>query len=385
LAAADLLDVVQLDPRIANLVHYFYQHPFTELASDFDQISPESLSAFYEISFSSANLQRLTLEGRMDDIRNGSTGFSSNVQPNGASDPKMVANAKTTKNPVEPVLQPVPENRWGIWLNGFGDFVSVDSDFNARGYRFSTGGLDLGVDYRIFDNFVLGVMGDYAHSWTDLRPGTIAVNSGRGGLYATYFRSNAGSGTFYLNGGVYGGYNTYDSNRRVLGDTATGSTSGEEWSAFVSGGYDFHFGRLIAGPVASFQYTDVYVSGFSETGSLAPLQIHSNSEESLRSDLGFRASYHWQAGKIVITPYVTAAWEHEFKYSALPVTAGLAAVPGPDVTFTGPVEGQDSAVISAGFSIGWTSALSTYVGYDGQLGRNRYDANGVSGGIRFSF
>jgi outer membrane autotransporter protein len=327
------------------------------------------------------------LEGRMDDVRIGSTGFSSNVQLNNATaaDQKSVTDGKTIKNPVEPVLQPAPENRWGIWLNGFGDFVSVDSDSNARGYRFTTGGLDLGADYRILSNLALGVMGDYAHTWTDLRPGSISVNSGRGGLYATYFNGGAQGGTFYLNGGVYGGYNTYDSSRRTLGGNATGSTDGEEWSAFVSGGYNFRWGHLIAGPTASLQYTNVYVSGFTETGSLAPLQIHSASEESLRSDLGFRASYQWQLGKVVLAPYLTVAWEHEFKYSALPVTAGLAAIPGPDVTFVGPAEGQDSAVISAGIAIALTPSISTYIGYEGQLGRNRYDSNAVTGGVRIGF
>jgi outer membrane autotransporter protein len=134
----------------------------------------------------------------------------------------MVTDGKTMKNPVEPALQPVLENRWGIWLNAFGDFVSVDSDFNARGYRFTTGGLDIGVDYRIFNNLALGVMGSYAHTCTDLRPGTITVNSGRGGVYASYFQGGPSTGsdsigTFYLNGGIYGGYNTYDSSRRVMG------------------------------------------------------------------------------------------------------------------------------------------------------------------------
>jgi hypothetical protein len=88
LAAADLLDALQLDRRIANLIHYFYQHPLTELPADFDQISPEASSAFYEISFSGANLQRLTLENRLDDVRNGSTGFSSNVQLSGSVPPE---------------------------------------------------------------------------------------------------------------------------------------------------------------------------------------------------------------------------------------------------------------------------------------------------------
>ena len=40
---------------------------------------------------------------------------------------------------------------------------------------------------------------------------------------------------------------------------------------------------------------------------------------------------------------------------------------------------------SAGVSVQWTPAFSTYVSYDGQLGRDRYDSNAVIGGIRISF
>jgi outer membrane autotransporter protein len=141
-------------------------------------------------------------------------------------------------------------------------------------------------------------------------PGSIDVDSGRGGLYATYFNR-----CFYLNGGIYGGYNSYDSSRRGLQGNANGNNDGAEFSTIVSGGYDFHVGHLTVGPIASLQYTNVYVDGFSEKGSLAPLSIHSDSEESLRSDIGFRASYQWQVG-----------------------------------TVDGPSEGHDSAVVDAGLS-----------------------------------
>jgi hypothetical protein len=32
-----------------------------------------------------------------------------------------------------------------------------------------------------------------------------------------------------------------------------------------------------------------------------------------------------------------------------------------------------------------THAISTYVNYDGQLGREHYDSNAVTGGVRISF
>jgi outer membrane autotransporter protein len=269
----------------------------------------------------------------------------------------------------------------GVWVTGFGDFVSVDADSNGKGYDFTTGGVSLGIDYRITDQLAIGAMGDYSHTWTDLNPGGhIDVDSGRGGLYATWFNHR-----MYLNGAIYGGHNNYDSGRPALGGVASGGTEGEEWSAFISGGYDFHFGALVVAPIGALQYTDVHIDGFSENGSLAPLAIHSDSVESLRSDVGFRAFYQWQIGKVQIEPSLKAAWEHEYKYSALPVTAGFAEFPSPSATFFGPSEGHDSAVISAGISSQLTPAVTVYVNYDGQLGRGNYDSNAVTGGVRFGF
>jgi len=113
--------------------------------------------------------------------------------------------------------------------------------------------------------------------------------------------------------------------------------------------------------------------------------LRPRSAESLRSDVGFRASYQWQIGKILLEPFLKTAWEHEFKYSALPITAGFAGIPGPSATFFGPSEGQDSAIVSAVVSAQWAPAISTYVNYDGQLGREHYDSNAVTGGVRISF
>ena len=290
LAAANLLDAVQLDPRAANLISFLNRSLLPICQADFQKISPEGLTAFYEISFSNANIQRLNLEGRLDDIHNGSNGFSSNMKVNGATvnlEDRADADGKSSKAVVEPILQPGPENRWGVWVTGFGDFVSVDGDANAKGYNFTTGGVSLGIDYRITDQLAIGVMGEYSHTWTSLNPsGHIDVDSGRGGVYATWFNHG-----IYLNGAIYGGHNNYDSSRSGLEGLANGSTEGAEWSTFISGGYDFHFGPLTVGPIAALQYTYVNIDGFSENGSLAPMQIHSGSAESLRSDVGFQSSF----------------------------------------------------------------------------------------------
>jgi outer membrane autotransporter protein len=84
-------------------------------------------------------------------------------------------------------------------------------------------------------------------------------------------------------------------------------------------------------------------------------------------------------------PSVTAAWEHEYKYSALLVTVSAPLFGAATETLFGPREGHDSAIINAGVGVQWTPRISTYVGYQGQLGRDRYDSNAVTGGVSFSF
>jgi len=347
------------------------------------------LTSLFEIGFSGANIERLNFAQRMDDIQNGSTGFSSNVSIQTTPVPsptegKEAVEGKSGKSVVQPqpALLPVRENRWGVWVSGFGDFVSLDSDNGAQGYNFTTGGVMLGVDYRITDHFAIGLSGIYAHTWTQLQPaGNVGVNTGLGGIYATYFDRG-----FYVNAAAYGGYNSYDTSRQgLLGGLATGNTNGNEFSTFIGGGYDSHLGHFSIGPLAYLQYTNVHINGFNESGSDFPLQIHSDSEESLRTDLGFRASFLWAVGHIYVVPFLYTAWEHEFKYSALPITASLGAVPGATATLFGPAEGHDSAVISTGVRVNWTPTISTFVSYDGQLGRPNYTSNAVSGGVSLSF
>ena len=153
----------------------------------------------------------------------------------------------------------------------------------------------------------------------------------------------------------------------------------------VGSGYEFHYGGLTFGPIASLQYTYVGFRGFIESGSLAPLRIDSQSQDSLRTNLGLSAAYTWKAGKIQITPNVRASWQHEYLYSALPIDAQFASGAGSVFTVNGPALGHDSALIDAGLNVQWTSTIGTYFGYNGQIGRGNYDSNGVICSVHLSF
>jgi len=217
-------------------------------------------------------------------------------------------------------------------------------------------------------------------TWTDLRPGNVDVDTGRGGLYATWWDHG-----FWVNAGVWGGYNSYSTSRAGLLGPANGSTDGYEISTFGEAGYNFQCGNLSFGPIAAMQYTNVHVSGFSENGSLVPLDIHSDSQDSLITDLGGQASYPWHVGKVPVITAVRLAWEHEYRNSALPITVSAPALGGATATFVGPALGHDSLIINANVGVQWTPTISTTVGCDGQLARDHYISNAVTGTFGYSF
>ena len=376
------LNNVQLEQKDSELIDFLQNEPFANLPADFDKISPESLSALYEISFSAANIQASNLEERCAQIRNGSTGFSSSL--NVSNTPRAIVEGKDGKAVIEPskgVLTPSPENRWGVWISGSGDYVSVSSDGNASGYDFTTGGVTLGLDYRLTRSLAVGLALGYAHTWSNLTGnGDLGANSGRAGLYATYYESG-----FYLNAYAGGGYNSYNTRRAGLGGSASGSTDGGEFDGYISGGYEFHVGGFAFGPIAALQYTYVDISGNTESGSLAPLHINSKSVDSLRTNLGVSASYTARVGKVAVTPSLRASWQHEYLYSALPITAQFASGAGNAFTVVGPAEGHDSALINAGINVQWTPTIGIYFGYNGQVGRSRYDSQGGVGNVHIDF
>ena len=352
--------------------------------------TPEELTAIFEIGFSHADIQTHNIEHRLEDIRNGSNGFKSTLAVTDAREfrglskdaGKQVLIGKDGKGVMEQATGPaVPENRWGFFVSGTGEFVDVDGDSNADGYDFRTGGVTFGLDYRVSENFAIGVTGGYAHTNASLVDnGHIDVDRGRAGLYGTWFTDGV-----YLNGLVEGGYGNYDTRRTALLGDATGWTEGGDFSALFGGGYDIKAGNWIFGPTASLRYALVGLDEFTEDGSLAPLHFDSQSNDSLNSRLGGRLGHQCEIGRAVVRSEVRAEWKREWLDESRSISSSFAQIPGTEFTSYGPRLGCDSAVVGADTSIQWCPAFATYVGYYAEVGRENYAQHGVFGGARMSF
>jgi autotransporter-associated beta strand protein len=388
-AVARSLDAAVGDRRAAGLIAFLDNEPFDQLCRDFELIAPEELTAVDYLGIALANVQTANLERRLEDVQcgAGSTGFSASgfsFTLSGRA-PGISAGLAGDSGPEgkagPPGPPPVPENRWGIFITGLGEFTDVGNTANATGFDVRTGGVTLGADYRLGSNLAIGLLGGYAHAGIDLaNGGSLEVSGGKFGLYGTAF----GCG-FYLDAAVIGGLNAYDSRRTTLLGQARGSTDGGDLSALVAGGYDWKLGGLSVGLTASFQYTWVGVDGFTEQGSLAPLKIDDQHAESKRTALGARASYDWKVGGMVVTPELRVAWQHEFGQTQYAVASSFASGAGTGFSVTGPSIGHDSLLIGVGVLARWNDRFGIFAYYDGEVGRANYDSQSVSAGIRVFF
>lgn len=391
-AVAGALDRAANDRRANGIFGFIDNQGLNALPAELDRIAPEELTALFAISTSYAQVQGLNLQRRTDDIRSGASGFSAaNLAING-SGPSYSGSLGITTGVAGPngndgkeskeVKEVAPrEKRWGVFLSGTGEWVNVSGTDNARGYDLTSGGFTLGVDYKVCPNFAIGLAAGYTGTTADLTDhGRIFTNGGKLGLYATTF-----VGGWYADVAGFGGYNSYNTRRAGLEGDARGDTQGGEVDGLFGTGYDFKKGGLTFGPTATFNYTYVGTDGFTEHGSLAPLNVHGGKAESLRTALGFKASYDCKVGRVLVKPELRAAWQHEFGDTAYGLESSLADGASGTFNVNGPRLGRDSALVGAGFAIQCSERCSTYLYYDGELGRENYLSTSVTGGFRLAF
>jgi outer membrane autotransporter protein len=384
-SVAQNLDQIANDPRASRLIDLLTTLPLNELPHALDQIAPEELTSVFGLGMAFDAVQSFNIQYRTGNIRAGSSGFSSAGFQTGGITPSynggLAGPSGNEGKESKGVMAPIAENKWGVFLTGVGNWVGVSDDANARGYDVDSGGFTLGIDYKVCSHFAVGLMAGYVGTGVDLTEGgRIRINGGKLGAYATAF----GDG-LYADAAVTGGYSSYTTSRAGFGGTARSDTDGGDLNVLFGLGYDFKAGNFTFGPTASFNYTYTGVSDFTEHGSAAPLHFDSQHQESIRSAFGLKASYDLKCGRVVIKPEVRAAWQHEYGDTNYAIDSSFASGAGDTFTVNGPRIGRDSALIGAGFAVQWNERFTTYVYYDGELGRTNYDSHSVSGGLRLAF
>jgi len=360
------------------------------LPRDFDLIAPDELSAMFSIPFAAMDMRGYSFLARVQELRAGSHGFNANrlalYDTSGPGNTPEAVNRTQSgvTTPCNDICAPAKDNPWGLYLEGNGEYIDVDSDYNAAGYHLRSGGFTLGLDRRVGKEFAVGLTLGYGYDDAGLvNDGSVNVDGARGSLYATWFKQG-----FHLEAMAIGGLNWYETKRYAIDGMARGKTDGYEYGGLIGGGYDWQKGIWFFGPQVTLQYKRVEIDGFKEEGSLSPLDILSQGRESFYTRVGAHLGCRKKVGKegkIIVAPSLSLAWQHEYLDKAIAVDSRFANGAGDIFTVHGPDIGRDSLVIGAGIWVHWSPLVGTYLNYTTQLMRNGYEPHNLNVGVCFKF
>ncbi|MEI9999335.1 MAG: autotransporter outer membrane beta-barrel domain-containing protein [Verrucomicrobiota bacterium] len=384
------------------------------LGAALDQISPQSLQVFRSIAFDDATFSSQQLNDHLANLRDGLTGFDgsqlsvmdSSLDPtlsqinsrllawNPNATPGLISD---TADPIfggidmkdsqgaRTVDEPEPASPWSTFIAGNVVLADLSHSDDLEHQDYTTGSVMLGADYRIDRHFTLGALLAYGHTDANLdhNGSSATVDSYSPGVYASYV-----NGGWYGNGLFSYGYNSYTEDRNVsigtLSGTNHGAPQGNQYTGNLTGGYEFQRGGWKFGPVASLQYVNLGINSFSEQGPAA-LNIQSQSEESLRSQLGIEARYALKTGSVILTPHISASWQHEFLDDSAGITSQFNQVGAGSFTVQTENPQRDSAFIDVGLDAQVAGSVTLFADYQTEAGQSNFFAQSVQAGLKIGF
>ncbi|KYQ98821.1 autotransporter outer membrane beta-barrel domain-containing protein [Serratia plymuthica] len=227
-------------------------------------------------------------------------------------------------------------------LGVFGGYAGQHYDYSANKAvgdgNATTHNLTVGVDYQLAEGWLIGAL--ISGSNDDQQPSSRYEYKARGLLLSAFTALDLFEHG-WVNADLHYATMDYDDIRRSmqlgpLTRTETGSTSGKQWGARLTAGYDFPItSYLTTGPMAQFAWDYSNVSGYSEDG---------NNSTSMRFN---DQTYHSQIGALgwrldsqfgLFNPYAEVSYQHQFGDDVYRAGGGLKST---QTSFTRDSAGQD--------------------------------------------
>jgi len=280
----------------------------------------------------------------------------------------------------------ISEGPLRFWVRQFNNWSNEDAENDIPGYDNFTTGVAIGGDVKVGDNLAVGVAIGYSNTDIDLTGGfgEGEIDTLRGSIYATWFKDGA-----YADAALGFGNNWYENTRNIafMGRKATSDHTGQEYSAYIGGGYDFLFFGGYVGPTVSVQYTGLHEESYNESGAGALNQnIDSRDSHSLQTAVGLRYLHPIKLSdeKTTLVPEVRAKWLHEFMNDR-DVSARFSGG-GAAYTVDGNSVEKNSALLGGRLTAYLNDSVSLYADYELQLqGSGGQTGHTVSAGLRIAW
>ena len=215
----------------------------------------------------------------------------------------------------------------GLWAKGYGSYLNQGTRGGIAGYNAWNAGTALGVDRRFTDALTFGISGGYAYGNvnSDANGANTTINSAQTTLYGGYQDQKR---PYFVDTAVSFAYNWYAGRRNInVGNvilrTANGSYDGQQYGAYLGGGYKFKFADAIeVTPLVSLQYNNLQINSYNETGAGAlNLNAGTQNYNQLQSGLGGRIATTLSSQWGKVTPELHSKWLYDFFGDPFAVTS----------------------------------------------------------------
>jgi len=357
-----------------------------------DQLSGEGTTGVQNTAFLAGALFNTTLTQQMDAWRSGNR---AGIPADGA--PLGYAAEKT--HPAQPILAmvtkapPVHAPTWNAWGSAFGATQSLKGDA-------STGSADLddravggavGFDVMVGPDLLvgLGVGGSSSHFDVSDRATSGSLDGGHVGAFAMRRWGSA-----YLAGLISYAHFNNETTRTIGGvgtsETATGSFSSNPLGARLEVGNTWTYGQTNVTPFAAIQMSRLWQDGYTEASTTATgapgilgLTYQSVVVDSVPLSLGAQFDGRLAVASGMLSPYLRAAWVHEFR-PARTIDAAFTSIPAQPFTVDGARAAGDVAKIDAGARLALNSRAGVFAGFNGEFS-SAGQTYGGTGGLRISW
>jgi outer membrane lipase/esterase len=289
--------------------------------------------------------------------------------------------------------------RWSVYANGgFGTGSKSPTVFEDAFY-FDDTQASAGMDVRLSDLLVVGVMAGHVEQRVDFNSAESIVDGGVRGngqsglLYAQLDWSSA-----YLDLAAGVQHMTLDTQRRIsypsnnalipsIDQTSYSDTGATSWIGTLGTGYTFTYRGFSANPYLNAQFVNVHINAFTEyDGSGFDINTPSQSIQSLEADPGLKLEYVLLNRFGVLIPYAYGEYRHQFRDGSRDIASSYAAGTG-GVDFNLPTDAapRHYYTVGGGASVVLKHGVQGFVQYVQVLDYQNYSDHVISGGIRLEF
>jgi outer membrane autotransporter protein len=287
-------------------------------------------------------------------------------------------------------ITPAPAAQgYDVWIQGYGNWASIDGNGNAARLDYNTGGFVAGVDGTVFDNWRLGLLAGYSRTTfnVDGRASSGQSDNYTLGAYAgTSWKLNNGNAVALRTGLAYT-WHEIELDRSAyfpgFSDSLNSDYHAGTFQAFGELAYQWGRDDAPLEAFANLAYVHLHTDGFNEAGrTAARLSVNSDTMDTAFTTIGLRASRRFMLGNVSAIAHGSIGWRHA--YGDIYTSSTNSFLGSSAFTVYGAPIAKDAALVEAGLNFNLSPRSTLGINYTGQIGSHAYQ-QGVNAVFRVRF